>query len=457
VGINTQPQLADGYGWDIIPSRSGVELPVIVPLDTNDRRWWVQHMAPSECFADPAPAPDAPLKEGDSVWVDCPSTLWCGVGPRPLGCARVRQPPGLSEWVHLEMVTGRRVRVPTAACHREGPQEPPPAESATFLGRRNTPDGPDDFWWSCGTVCRNEGALGWGAPKHIDGPNISPDLQRPYRDALAVARKFGLVQAEAEAEEPAEKPTADAVWIGAFKTPADYKTPAGWKGAWWLPGARAIKIHRCAWPVETIDADDSTIAPNWQPCYQGALAKARKRGLIPEPEAVAEPKRPEPKFVMGQVVEWGTPKNLVVMRITSKPDWHLKDQCWVYSVETFAGFATVYAEIAGTDGSLSLRPHAITIADLTDDQRRMLPGDEVRVVDLPVNHAGRPDKIMSDNDFAGKRFTIRSIESDPNGIVAWGKTSDGQGLALWLWNLALATPGDTEQDAEGRDGCGAED
>jgi len=248
---------------------------------------------------------------------------------------------------------------------------------------------------------------------------------------------YGVPDAACHREEPSGPPPAEgAVFLGRFQ----FQPRIGVEDVWSFPPGGNIGRwgSGVSWSVTELENDQTTWSfPVHRQSYLAALAIARALGLVPKPVTEeAEPEQPEPKFVVGQVVEWGDGSPSRVVRLTSEPRWVGGELGWEYEGWQLPGGRTHVSESLGC--TFPLRPHTMTIADLTDEQRRMLPGDEVRVVDVPVNHGGIPDKRLSENVFVGKRFTIRSIEPDPNGIVAWGKIDDGPKLAPWLWNLEPA-------------------
>jgi len=297
-------------------------------------------------LAPPAPATDEPLQVGERVWVSNPEGLFGS--PRIEGWGRVlcfyadtltdpyvtlvfdepwclaRDGIKITHWAVLR-----------AACHREGPQDPPPAEGAGFLGRVDIPGGRDD--------------------------------------------------------------------------------------AWWLPEARAVHIHGCAWSVDIITAHLRFARTGWRPCYIDALAVARELGLVDaEPEAKPEP-RPEQKFVKGQ---WLEPKHgghhaMPVVacgwsHVWQKPHYQFQAGCDWFSESDF-------------------RPHAMTLADVPPDVWVNIGTHRpVQVIDVPIGPDGRP--LTAGNDYNHRGQVVHPLASHRDVVTVM---SHDYAWYAFPWNLGL--------------------
>ena len=145
--------------------------------------------------------------------------------------------------------------------------------------------------------------------------------------------------------------------------------------------------------------------------------------LVANP-APDEALKPEPRFVVGQVVE--DPAHRI--QKISACEWNNRHDAWCYRLSR------------GHDVLEStLRPHTMTLADVPDETLLAITrGKPMRVVNVPVSSRGEPYGDGDGNDYNKRGQSVR-VESlgdlSPDGCLA--RLSDGE-TDVWIWNLEPA-------------------
>lgn len=248
---------------------------------------------------------------------------------------------------------------------------------------------------------------------------------------MAEGRTVFVPRAAIHREGPAGNPPAEGVvFLGRYDVPGE-----GMQDFWWQ--ADGNKIQRSGDPCDQFETqkeiDDPLISYPARPAYTPALAVARELGLV---EAEAEPKRPEPTFVVGQWWDDGD-EDLLVGVIVGDPGWSGDYGEWEYPVRSVL-------PVAGTSFNAlehDMKPHTMTIADVPDETLlAIMRGEPVRVVDVPVHETGIPYDLVNDPDSttaecAGELVSPCRIGLDEQ---VWIEIQETGGV-VQVWNLLPAT------------------
>ena len=185
-------------------------------------------------------------------------------------------------------------------------------------------------------------------------------------------------------------------------------------------------------------------AAGWvQSDLQKALSRGREaiasleRATELEQEAKrlrSEPERPQPKYEKGQRVDMdgGIAGVAVPVTLTVAVRRWFQPDGWTYDLADNESRVIHWYDIPESD----LRPHTMTVADLTPAQRRIQPGRKVRVKAIQNREDGGVIE-GADRDEPNKEVTVLSMRPFQGAFVCIIHADTW----CWPWNLELVEEG----------------